>query len=164
MLLAKDPSPGSRRSPPSPARGEGRKRHAASLFLIAILIAAAITAPAHAQTLACRADQKNAAVAELMFGRKIGDRIGVTQTAWSRFVDRELSPRFPDGLTVVDASGQWRDETRNRLIREPSKLVTIVLRDAERDQERIDQIVTAYKRRFRQQSVGVIVRPACVSF
>ena len=123
-----------------------------------------VAAPAYAQSLACRADQKNTAVAELMFGRKIGDRVGVTQAAWTRFLDREVSPRFPDGLTVIDASGQWRDQTRNRVIREPSKIVTIVLRDAAGDQERIDQIVAAYKQRFRQQAVGVVIRPACVSF
>ena len=129
-----------------------------------MLANAALTMPAHAQTLACGAGQQNTAVAELMFGRKIGDRIGVTQAAWTAFLDREVSPRFPDGLTVIDAAGQWRDQKRNRVIREPSKLVTIVLKEAARDQERIDQIVAAYKQRFRQQAVGVIIRPACVSF
>jgi hypothetical protein len=29
---------------------------------------------------------------------------------------------------------------------------------------KIDAIVTAYKERFQQQSVGVVMRPACVSF
>jgi hypothetical protein len=132
-----------------------------ALALVSIM---ALAIPAHAQGLTCRADQKNTAVAELMFGLKIGDRIGVTQAAWTRFLDREVTSRFPDGLTVIDAAGQWRDQTRERVIREPSKVVTIVLKDAARDQERIDQIVAAYKQRFRQQAVGVIVRPACVSF
>ena len=31
-------------------------------------------------------------------------------------------------------------------------------------QEKLDAIVAAYKQRFRQQSVGVVIRPACVSF
>jgi hypothetical protein len=31
-------------------------------------------------------------------------------------------------------------------------------------QQKIDDIVAAYKGRFRQQAVGVIIRPACVSF
>jgi hypothetical protein len=47
-------------------------------------------------------------------------------------------------------------------VRERSKLVTIIMpADA---QEKIEAIVDAYKRRFRQQSVGVVIRPACVSF
>ena len=32
------------------------------------------------------------------------------------------------------------------------------------DEARLDAIVKAYKREFRQHSVGVIVRPACVAF
>jgi hypothetical protein len=133
-----------------------------SLFLIALVCASSELA--HAQTLTCRTGAQSTAVAELLFGRKIGDRIGVSEAAWGRFLDREMTPRFPDGLTVVDAAGQWRDQTRKRVIREPSKVVTIVLKDMVRDQEQIDQIVAAYKQRFRQQAVGIIIRPACVSF
>jgi hypothetical protein len=133
----------------------------AAAALTAILM---LSLPSAAQTLSCRADQKNSAVAELMFGRKIGDRVGVTEAAWSRFLDREITSRFPDGLTVLDATGQWRDPVRKRVIREPSKLVSIVLRDPSADQERLDQIVTAYKKRFHQQAVAVVIRPACVSF
>jgi hypothetical protein len=117
---------------------------------------------AAAQGSACRAAQKQMVVADLLFGRNIGGRLGVTESRWSRFLTREITPRFPDGLTVVDASGQWRDPDRNRIVRERSKLVTIVMEAAAQD--KIDAIVEAYKRQFRQQSVGVVVRPACVSF
>ena len=99
-----------------------------------------------------------------MFGRKIGDRLAVTETKWSRFVDREITPRFPDGLSVVDAKGQWRDSARKTIVREPSKLVIIVLSGKGGDTERLQQIIEAYKRAFRQQSVGLIVRAACVAF
>ena len=99
-----------------------------------------------------------------MFGRKIGDRIGVSATQWARFVDREITPRFPDGLSVLDATGQWRDTERNRIVREPSKLVQIVLPGKPEDLDRLNEIAEAYKKRFRQQSVGIIVRAACVSF
>jgi hypothetical protein len=132
---------------------------AAVPFLLVLFLAA----PAGAQ-IACRADQKSRAVVEMMFGRKIGERIAVTNTAWARFVDREITPRFPDGLSVVDAAGQWMDTDKKRVVREPSKIVTIVLRDSEKGQAEIDAIAQAYKKRFKQQSVGVIVRGACVSF
>ena len=128
-----------------------------------LLIVFALADSASAQPIACRSG-KPQQVAELMFGRKIGDRIGVTDTAWARFVDREITPRFPDGLTVIDARGQWRDRDRNRIVREPSKLVQIVLPGKDEDQQRLDEIAAAYKVRFRQQSVGIIVRPACVTF
>lgn len=133
------------------------------LAAVTLLIALASAEPAPAQ-LACRTGQQASAVAELMFGRKIGDRVGVSEAAWRRFLDREITPLFPDGLTVMDASGQWRDQATRRVVREPSKIVSIVLKEPEADQKRIDAITEAYKKRFRQQAVGVVVRPACISF
>ena len=135
------------------------------LSLLAAMVAPVIIGKAAAaQSLACPAPQKAQQVAELLFGRKIGDRIGVSEAQWTRFVDREISPRFPDGLTVLEAKGQWRDPDRNRIVREPSKLVQIVLPGKAEDQQRLNEIAEAYKKKFRQQAVGLIVRPACVSF
>lgn len=103
-------------------------------------------------------------VAEFLFGRDVGGTIGVSEKAWQRFVARELTPRFPDGLTVSDASGQWRDPSTGAIVREPTKRVEIVLPGAADDIARLDAAVKAYKREFRQRAVGLILRPACVSF
>ena len=64
----------------------------------------------------CHATARNSPkqVAELMFGRDIGDQVGVSEAAWTRFVAREMTPRFPDGLTITDAIGQWRDRDNGR--------------------------------------------------
>jgi hypothetical protein len=130
----------------------------------AIILALAWSGSAAAQMTACAAGQDARQVAELLFGRKIGDRLGVSETQWGRFVDREISPRFPDGLTVLDARGAWRDSTRKTIVHEPSKVVEIVLPGKPDDIEQLNRIAQAYKTRFRQQSVGVVVRGACVSF
>ena len=103
-------------------------------------------------------------IADLMFGRNIGGKLGVTEQRWARFLAAEVTPRFPDGLSVVNASGQWRDQKTNRIVREPSKLVTVITTADADTQEKIDAIVAAYKRQFRQQSVGVVIRPGCVAF
>jgi len=131
------------------------------LVLVTLLVII-FTDISRSQPFQCPGEQRQ--VAELMFGRKVGDRIAITETKWSRFVDQEITPRFPDGLSVVDARGQWRDTERNRIVREPSKLVTIVLPGKGGDNERLAQIIEAYKRAFRQQSVGLVVRAACVAF
>ena len=99
-----------------------------------------------------------------MFGRKIGERIAVSAAQWARFVDREISPRFPDGLTIFDAQGEWRDRARKVIVHEPSKIVEIVLPGRDDDAERLSAIAAAYKTQFHQQSVGIVVRDACVSF
>jgi hypothetical protein len=115
-----------------------------------------------ALALECRARQM--VVVEMLFGRKIGDRIAVSEAAFSRFVDREIATRFPDGLTVLSTDGRWRDTKRKVVIREPGKMVMLAVPDEPKTQEHIDAIVAAYKARFRQQSVGVLMRQSCVSF
>jgi len=65
---------------------------------------------------------------------------------------------------VLNAAGEWRDAATNRIVREPSKVVQIVLPGQVEDIARLNEIVAAYKRRFKQHSVIMIVRPACVSF
>ena len=130
----------------------------------ALTFALACGCGADAQLLDCLGGQKPTQVAELMFGRNIGSRLGVKEAEWGRFVDREIISRFPNGLTVLNAGGQWRDEATKKIVREPSKLVQIVLPGQVEDIARLNEIVAAYKRRFKQQSVVMIVRPACVSF
>jgi Protein of unknown function (DUF3574) len=130
----------------------------------ALVLVLACSSGAEAQSSECRAGLKPQEVAQLLFGRKIGDRLGVSEAQWGRFVDREISPRFPDGLTVLDAKGEWRDTVRNTIVREPSKVVEIVLPGKPDDVEQLNQIAQAYKTRFRQQSVGIVIRGACVSF
>ena len=129
-----------------------------------LVLTLALAGGAGAQSADCRAGQRPKELAELMFGRNIGNRLGVSETQWSGFVDREIISRFPEGLTVFNASGEWRDRASNKIMREPSKIVQIVLPGTPEDMSRLNEIVEAYKMRFRQQSVGMIVRPACVSF
>ena len=75
-----------------------------------------------------------------------------------------MTPRFPDGFTVFDATGQWRAPGSDKIARERSKVVTIAMPPGADNDGRLQQIIEAYKTRFKQQSVGLIVRPACVSF
>jgi hypothetical protein len=131
---------------------------------IVAFVLAASPAPASAQLTECRGAQKPQHVAELIFGRSVAGRVEVSEERWVLFVDNEITPRFPDGLTVFDAAGQWRDQASNKITREPSKIVLIVLPGKADDLARLNEIVETYKRSFGQQSVGMILRPACVSF
>lgn len=101
--------------------------------------------------------------AELVFGRISSDGPGVSEADFARFLDEEVSPRFPDGLTIVDAQGRWTPPAGST-IHEPSKMVMIVLRGLPDDHARLDAIRDAYKRRYHQQSVLLMTRAACVSF
>jgi hypothetical protein len=137
--------------------------------LIGALAAAALVATfsgARAQMpgLSCHGTRQPRLVAELLFGRDIGNKLGVSEAAWEHFLEREVTPRFPDGLTVGDALGQSRNPTTGKIVYEPSKRVEIVLPGNADDDLHIDAVVKAYRQQFRQHAVGVIIRSACVSF
>src|SRR5262245_30772132 len=92
-----------------------------------LVLVLALAGGADAQLWGCPGGPRPNAVAELLFRRHIGSRLGVNEADWGRFVDREITSRFPSGLTMFNAAGQWRDEATNKIVREPSKLVRIVL-------------------------------------
>jgi Protein of unknown function (DUF3574) len=134
------------------------------LLALSFLAAAPSGLRAEPAAMSCHGTQRARQVAELLFGRDVGHRLAVSESAWTRFVAREITPRFPDGLTVSNADGQWRDPASGAIVREPAKRVEIVLPGAADDDARLEAVVSAYKRAFHQQSVAVIVRSACVSF
>jgi hypothetical protein len=113
---------------------------------------------------ACDAPQRPMQQIELMFGRNVAGHVRVGKAAWSRFLAREITPRFPDGLTVLDAAGQWRDPGGRGEMRELSRMVIIVTADNAAARDQIATIVAAYKQQFRQRSVGVISHAVCAAF
>jgi hypothetical protein len=128
----------------------------AMLGLLAICLASATQAQ---PAISCAAGQKSWVVADLLFGRS-----HVSETSWAGFLATEVTPRFPDGLTVIDAKGQWRAPGQDTVAKERSKEVTIAMPPSDENNARLQAIIEAYKARFKQRSVGLIVRPACVSF
>ena len=101
--------------------------------------------------------------AELFFGRDIAGQPSVSDTDWQRFLDEEVTPRFPDGLTVEDAAGQWKG-AGGAIVREPSKHLTIVLVGAPNESVKLNAVRETYKRRFRQDSVLLLETKSCGSF
>ena len=125
---------------------------------------ATISLFANSPAAACNAPQRPMQQIELMFGRNVAGPLRVGEAAWSRFLAREITPRFPDGLTVLEAAGQWRDPGGRGAVRELSKMVIIVTADNAAARGRIATIVAAYKQQFRQRSVGVISHSVCAAF
>src|SRR5450432_1635731 len=63
--------------------------------------------------------------AELFFGRSLADGSEINDAAWQAFVDDTITPRFPDGFTVLDGAGQWRDAS-GKISHERSKILLIL--------------------------------------
>src|SRR5579864_6171103 len=106
-------------------------------FLLAALILGFTAGVAEART-PCPAGLHPATTAELFFGRDVGQDLGVSDADWRQFVDQEISPRFPSGLTVADVFGQWRG--KGGFVREPAKALFVVLSGAPSEQGRLAQI------------------------
>ena len=104
-------------------------------------------------------------VAELFFGRDKAGRNVVNDAEWAEFLAKTVTPNFPDGLTVFDGYGQWRNPETGVIGRSPSvKIVLIAVKRSPDLPGRLSAVIDAYKARFRQQSVGIITRDSCAGF
>lgn len=103
-------------------------------------------------------------LAQLFFGRSLPGGGAIDDAAWRDFLAVEITPRFPDGLTVLDGQGQWRAPGAARIGHEASSVVSIAAGDSADTRARLDAIRAAYRARFHQQSVGLITSPVCASF
>ncbi|MEN6543398.1 DUF3574 domain-containing protein [Parvibaculum sp.] len=92
---------------------------------------------------------------KLYFGLGMPGGGRVSERQWTRFLAETVTPRFPDGLTVLSGTGQWRDPKGQsaRIISEPARIVIIVHPETAATAKAIADIREAYVKRFRQQSV-----------
>lgn len=100
-------------------------------------------------------------LAQLYFGRTMPNGQPIDDTTWRDFLARNITPRFPDGLTVLDGYGQWRRATGG-ITREPSTVVVIATGTGA--MARLDAIRTEYRARFAQESVGLVTTASCSMF
>jgi Protein of unknown function (DUF3574) len=112
----------------------------------------------------CRAGAVAAARVELLLGMGKKDGSEVSDAEWRAFLSSEVTPRFPDGLTVLPGYGQWRSSTTGALARESERVLLIWYKPNADSDRRIEQIRTAYKARFGQDSVMRVDGSSCVSF
>jgi len=89
---------------------------------------------------------------------------GITEAAWRDFLDKEVTPRFPAGLSVIDVSGQWLNQGSPTPERLRSELLVIDHPDTAEDRAKIDAIRSAWKQKTGDQSVLMVTEPADVSF
>lgn len=100
---------------------------------------------------------------ELYFGLSRNDGPAITDEEWQRFMVEVVTPRFPDGLTIVDATGQYRNK-KGELINEKSKILIIVRPTTAEENRKLDDIRAVYKERFSQESVLRLDAPSSALF
>ena len=134
----------------------------AGCMIVAVVSAVRLDAVPLTAAPSCQGQAHAMARLELLFGtaRPTGDVI--TEEQWTAFLDAEVTPRFPAGLTVLEGTGQWRGRTG--VDRERSNVLIIWYEPTARADQQIEAIRTAYKRRFDQESVLRVDSVSCVSF
>jgi hypothetical protein len=140
--------------------GSLRAAAVAPILLLGLLSADAGEAAA---AIRCRPPLEPWTQVEPYFGRSLGGDAVVSEEAFQRFLAEDVTPLFPDGLSVLDVAGQFRG-SEGTIVREPTKLLILLVPDAADVAPDVETIVTAYKERFDQQSVLHAEQPVCVGF
>ena len=99
------------------------------------------------------------------FGQEKGSGDTVSEEEWQTFLGETITPHFPDGLTVLDARGQWFDTEAGRLYRETTKVLNVLV-PADRVEDSVaavQEISDIYKAQFDQQAVFYTSLPACAA-
>ena len=128
----------------------------------ALVAAALLAAAAHAE--GCAAPASAMSQVEMYFGSSVKGLPFVTEEAWSQFLASEVTPKFPDGLTVFDAHGQWRSDD-GKIYREETHVLLILYKADATTEEKIEAIRDAYKKQFQQEGLPLRVdTTVCATF
>jgi hypothetical protein len=100
---------------------------------------------------------------ELLFGLSRANAPDITEEEFQQFIDRQVTPRFPQGLTLLTGNGQFQDST-GHIIQEGSKLLILLYPFSKRSSALVDEIRAEYKSAFQQESVLRTDEHSCVSF
>jgi hypothetical protein len=145
--------------------------------LLTLAAALILSLGAHAQTSTLTGDPAHPAVTSNWLDTKLyfglgpanAPQKGITEARWRAFLDQEVTPRFPAGLSVIDVYGQWLSKrgqttpgTQPERIR--SKLLIIDYPASPENDAKIEAIRTAWKKLTGDQSVLKVTQPADVSF
>src|SRR5689334_7262619 len=136
---------------------------AVALFLsISTCALAQETSPLRAADASCGPVGTSYMRTTLYFGlnRRVGN---ISGSQWKSFVKREVTTRFPQGHTVMEAGGQWR-RPDGAIVRERSKVLLLVHEDSEAVRDQIRSIVERYKQMFEQESVLWETARVCAAF
>lgn len=101
---------------------------------------------------------------ELYFGTNRPNSSPITEAEFNGFLDREVTSRFPDGLTLLNGYGQFRSSTGD-LVREQSYLLILFYpAQTQNANQQVQEIREAYKTAFGQESVLRVDAFSFVSF
>jgi Protein of unknown function (DUF3574) len=142
----------------------GRLRSAlrrSQLVSVAFAVAVATAGCAASGSMTCRSGEQRLVSETLYLGTATPDGV-VDAAEWTRFLQQSVTPRFPEGLTVWQASGQWRGAD-GKIVEEPSHVLNLVHAGDAASERKVEEIAVEYKSRFRQEAVLRTRTAVCAS-
>lgn len=112
---------------------------------------------------ACRSGEQASVHDTLYFGTGRPDGRVVSAAEWTRFLETVVTPRFPQGLTVSEVSGQWRGAD-GTIVREDTHVLQLVHPDDTASDDRVAEVAQHYKTQFAQEAVLRVSSRVCTSF
>jgi hypothetical protein len=100
---------------------------------------------------------------ELYYGMARPDGSVVSQQDWQAFVDEQITPRFPAGLSIFEVQGQWRMND-GEIVREPSRVVLLLHEKDPQVEAQLDSLIDVYNDRFDQEAVMRLTSKTKVEF
>jgi hypothetical protein len=100
---------------------------------------------------------------ELFFGLSKPTGL-ITDSEFQQFLDQEVTPRFPDGLTLLEGQGQFRN-VGGKIIGERSRVLILLYSLADNgSHQKIEEIRAKYQKDFQQESVLRVDEKICAAF
>ena len=87
----------------------------------------------------------------------------VSESEWTDFLNCSVTPRFPNGLSVMESAGQWQNRA-GEIDTEPSKVLVIVHQPTLRTRAAINELRRLWCKLHQQESVMAVTSPASVDF
>ncbi|MDX2159115.1 MAG: DUF3574 domain-containing protein [Hyphomicrobiaceae bacterium] len=144
------------------------ERFLVPLLVVAVLVAAGgvslgLTGERGPRGGPCAGSAEPMSRIELVFGMSRKGRPDIGEDEWRQFLDREITPRFPAGLTVLRGEGRWRNAA-GASVEEPARVLLVWATTSRDLGGRIDAIRDAWKRLHLQESVLRAESAGCVAF
>lgn len=140
------------------------RRHPAGAAGVVLALILAGCAPGSAGGGCGLAGGRPMLLATLFLGTAVPGRGPVSGQEWEDFAATVVTPRFPEGFTVLDGQGQWRDPRSGRILREGTKILILGAPGTPATLRGLEEVSAEWRRRFDQQSVGRVIQPVCAGF
>jgi len=129
-----------------------------TVVAMSLVVSACVSSPG----VNCKSGEQSAVHDTLYFGTSKPNGV-VTGEQWAKFLETVVTPLFPQGLTVSQASGQWLGSDGS-IVRESTHILQLAHAGDTVNDRSVTEIAAEYKAQFQQEAVLRVRASTCVSF